>query len=51
MNALFADTFLWIALTNPQDASHAEAKEFVKSTAVGVILTTEEVLTEYLRSP
>jgi len=41
VTAVFADTFYWIALTNPTDAAHER-----KST--NDIVTTEEVLTEYL---
>ena len=43
MNAVFADTFYWIALTNPLDAAHGRANEVMSD-----IITTEEVLTEYL---
>ncbi len=43
MNAVFADTFYWIALTNPADAAHERANEFTND-----LVTTEEVLTEYL---
>jgi hypothetical protein len=43
VNAVFADTFYWIALTNPTDAAHERAREFTND-----IVTTEEVLTEYL---
>jgi predicted nucleic acid-binding protein len=48
MNAVFADTFYWIAFTNPQDTAHEKAKEFTLSAKPGPIYTTEEVLTEYL---
>jgi uncharacterized protein len=48
MKALFADTFFGIALTNVRDQAHEEAKAFARSTEVGAISTTEEVLTEYL---
>jgi predicted nucleic acid-binding protein len=48
MNAVFADTFFWIALTNVQDQAHERAKSFARSTAPSAIVTTEEVLTEYL---
>jgi predicted nucleic acid-binding protein len=48
MNAIFADTFFWIALTNVQDQAHERAKSFARSTSHGTIFTTEEVLTEYL---
>lgn len=43
MKIVFADTFYWIALTLPGDAAHAQAREIRDD-----ILTTEEVLTEYL---
>lgn len=43
MSALFADTFYWIALTNPLDTAHDRAQEFKNH-----IVTTEEVLIEYL---
>ena len=48
MNAIFPDTFYWIAVTSPQDLAHEKAKGFASSTAPGAICTTEEVLTEYL---
>jgi predicted nucleic acid-binding protein len=40
---VFADTFYWIALTVPGDAAYARAHQVTDD-----ILTTEEVLTEYL---
>lgn len=40
---LFADTFYWIALTDPSDNYHVRARQFR-----GTIVTTDEVLTEYL---
>ena len=48
MNAVFADTFYWIAFTNVQDDAHERAREFTLSAKPGAIYTTEEVLTEYL---
>jgi uncharacterized protein len=48
MNAVFADTFYWIALTNVQDLAHEKAKVFTRSTNPSKICTTEEVLIEYL---
>jgi len=48
MTAVFADTFYWIAITNIKDNAHRKAKSFALSAAPGTILTTEEVLTEYL---
>lgn len=41
--SIFADTFFWIALTDPADAAHRRATE-----VEGDIVTTDEVLTEYL---
>ena len=43
MKAVFADTFYWIALTLPGDSAHARAQQVADD-----IVTTEEVLTEYL---
>ena len=43
MKAAFADTFYWIALTNPLDAAHSHAQTFRND-----LVTTDEVLTEYL---
>ena len=43
MRAVFADTFYWIALTLPRDAAYAHAQS-----VEGDIVTTDEVLTEYL---
>jgi predicted nucleic acid-binding protein len=48
MRTLFADTFYWVALTNPQDQWHQQVLA-VSRTLQGVrLVTTEEVLTEYL---
>jgi uncharacterized protein len=43
VKAVFGDTFYWIALTLPEDATHDLAKLVTAD-----IVTTEEVLTEYL---
>jgi len=48
MSAVFADTFYWIAFTNVQDLAHERVKTFTRSAKPDVIVTTEEVLTEYL---
>ncbi len=48
MNAVFADTFYWIALTNVQDLAHEKAKGLTRSTNPALICTTEEVLIEHL---
>ena len=47
MPFFFADTFFWVALSNFCDSSHERAKAFVRSTSPRIV-TTEEVLTEYL---
>ncbi|MGO9258368.1 MAG: nucleic acid-binding protein [Bryobacteraceae bacterium] len=43
MKLVFADTFYWIAPTLPGDAAYARAEQIADD-----IVTTEEVLTEYL---
>jgi predicted nucleic acid-binding protein len=43
VKALFGDTFYWIALTLPADASYGRAQQFTDD-----IVTTDEVLAEYL---
>ncbi len=45
MRIVFADTFYFIALLNPADATHAKAVEFTAGNAVQM-LTTAWVLTE-----
>jgi len=45
MRTVFADTFYFIALLNPSDATHAKAVEFTAANMVRM-LTTEWVLTE-----
>ncbi len=47
MNFL-ADTFYWIALTNPRDSAHAAVIQFTASLAPRSVITTDEVLTEFL---
>ena len=46
MKAVFADTFYWIALTDPADPRYREAAAF--EIAGTIILTTDEVLSEFL---
>ena len=48
MKAVFADTFYWIALTNPRDSFHHRVLEFSRSLRPQSIVTTDEVLTELL---
>lgn len=48
MRTVFVDTHYWVALTNPQDQWHQQTLA-VSGTLQGVrMVTTEEVLTEYL---
>ena len=46
--AAFADTFYWIAVTNPKDSSHRRALTLSESLRDTPIITTHEVLTEVL---
>jgi uncharacterized protein len=48
MQSVFADTSYWIALANKRDESHAIAIRVSKDLGPLRILTTEEVLTEFL---
>ncbi len=48
MTALFADTFYWIALADSNDSAHKQALEITAERATSSIVTTDEVLTEYL---
>ena len=48
MTALFADTFYWIALADFTDSAHQRALTLTIEYAASQIVTTDEVLTEYL---
>ncbi len=48
MSVVFADTFYWIALANPDDEAHAQASSFTKSGERTLIITGEEILIEFL---
>ena len=48
MKPVFADTFYWIALTNPSDRYSQAAVHFDALLSEGIVYTTEEVLTEVL---
>ncbi len=48
MTEVFADTFYWVALANPADQWHAATREFDEANSDVSIITTEEVLTEFL---
>jgi predicted nucleic acid-binding protein len=45
---VFADTFYWIALLNPADKWHQDARAFGRANAETRLVTTEGVLTEVL---
>jgi uncharacterized protein len=45
---VLADTFYWIALLNPADNWHQDAKSFGQSNTEARLVTTEAVLTEVL---
>lgn len=48
MPEIFADSFYWIALANPTDASHRTALEFSQTSSHSLLVTTDEVLSEFL---
>jgi predicted nucleic acid-binding protein len=48
MNALFADTFYWIALADFTDSAHQRALDLTCERVDTPIVTTDEVLAEYL---
>ena len=48
MTALFADTFYWAALTSRKDPAHRRAMEISRTLGPDKIVTTDEVLCEYL---
>ena len=48
MPEVFADSFYWIALANPVDAWHSAATNFSQTNPDPVLITTDEVLSEFL---
>ena len=48
MSLLFADTYYWIALTNPRDSAHRQVMEFTARLGPLSVITTDEVFTEFL---
>ena len=48
MKAVFADTFYWVALTSSVDQAHSLAKELQRSLWNAHVVTTQEVLAEFL---
>jgi predicted nucleic acid-binding protein len=48
MKGLFADTFYWIALADFTDSAHKRALALTNERSESPIITTDEVLTEFL---
>ncbi len=48
MRRIFSDTFYWIAVLSPRDQAHARAVALSKALQPAQIITTDEVLTEFL---
>ena len=48
MTEIFADSFYWIALANPADQWHQAARAFSQINQEAVLVTTDEVLVEFL---
>jgi predicted nucleic acid-binding protein len=48
VSAFFADTFYWIALTNRRDSAHQAVMQFTTTLPPRAVITTDEVLTEFL---
>jgi uncharacterized protein len=48
VRVVFADTFYWAALTSTEDTAHQHAMELSRGIAPDKIITTDEVLCEYL---
>ncbi len=47
---VFADTFYWLALARPRDTWHARAWRWAAANTSTRIVTTDEVLTEFLNA-
>jgi uncharacterized protein len=47
---VFADTFYWLALARPRDTWHAAVRRWTRANASTHIVTTDEVLTEFLNA-
>jgi predicted nucleic acid-binding protein len=48
VKTVFADTFYWVALTNPADSSYHDANAVDDLLAGATVFTTDEVLAEFL---
>lgn len=47
---VFADTFYWLALARPRDTWHATVWQWAKTNTSTRIVTTDEVMTEFLNA-
>jgi len=50
MKTVFADTHYWLALANPRDQYHEPAKKATRDLGSALLVTTDEVLTEFLNA-
>ena len=48
MTAVFADTFFWVALANRRDSRHEQVRSLDQELGDVLVLTTDEVLDEFL---
>jgi predicted nucleic acid-binding protein len=48
--AVFADTFYWLALARPRDPWHTAARGWAAANTSTTLVTTDEVLTEFLNA-
>jgi uncharacterized protein len=48
VRAVFADTFYWVALISTEDTAHQRAMDLSRALAPDRIVTTDEMLLEYL---
>lgn len=48
MRTVFADTFYWVAIANPRDQWHEKAERVSQSLEQTRLVTTDEVLVEFL---
>ena len=47
---VFADTFYWLALARPRDSWHKAVRVWALANASAKVITTDEVLTEFLNA-
>ena len=48
MRTIFADTFYWVSLANAKDDWHASVKRVSENIGSALLVTTDEVLSEFL---